>query len=246
MAAPFDPDRFEELGRYGPMNNNLAYGRTKLLDQLFTNELARRLEGTGVTANSVCPGFVATNLVDMGPLRPIMQAATRTPFVNTPAEGARLVVRLADRPQAGGRHWPLLHDHARHETASPRSCDARHSTPAPHLGADRRPGRVDTRGLTCPRSLSAGTREGAWLTAASGPSLARPRCNCKRFEPALGLAASAERYAPRYSDGSGFGRSSGGAVTGGACRATRPPIATTLRRGGTAFALRCAVEGRAW
>jgi hypothetical protein len=41
---------------------------------------------------------VATNLVDMGPLRPIMQAASRTPLVNTPAEGARLVVRLATDP----------------------------------------------------------------------------------------------------------------------------------------------------
>jgi retinol dehydrogenase 12 len=49
-----------------------------------------------VTANSVCPGFVVTNLVDMGPLRPLMKAAARTPFVNTPAQGARLVVRLAD------------------------------------------------------------------------------------------------------------------------------------------------------
>jgi len=102
MAAPFDPERFEDLGRYGPMNNNLAYGRTKLLDQLFTNELARRLAGTGVTANSVCPGLVATNLVDMGPLRPIMQAVARTPFVNTPAEGARLVVRLAADPKLEG------------------------------------------------------------------------------------------------------------------------------------------------
>ena len=102
MAGPFDPERFEDLGRYGPVNNNLAYGRTKLLDQLFTNELARRLEGTGVTANSVCPGLVATNLVDMGPLRPIMQVAARTPFVNTPAEGARLVVRLATDPDLEG------------------------------------------------------------------------------------------------------------------------------------------------
>ena len=102
MAGPFDPERFEELGRYGPLNNNLAYGRTKLLDQLFTNELARRLEDTRVTANSVCPGFVATNLVDMGPLRPIMAAATRTPFVNTPAEGARLIVRLAADPKLDG------------------------------------------------------------------------------------------------------------------------------------------------
>jgi retinol dehydrogenase 12 len=102
MAGPFDPERFEDLGAYGTVNNNLAYGRTKLLDQLFTNELARRLEGTGVTANSVCPGLVATNLVDMGPLRPIMQVATRTPFVNTPAEGARLVVRLAADPKFEG------------------------------------------------------------------------------------------------------------------------------------------------
>ena len=102
MAGPFDPERFEDLGRYGALNNNLAYGRTKLLDQLFASELARRLEGTGVTANSVCPGLVATNLVDMGPLRPIMQAAARTPFVNTPAEGARLVVRLATDPELEG------------------------------------------------------------------------------------------------------------------------------------------------
>ncbi len=95
MAGPFSPERFEDLGRYGALNNTSAYGRTKLLDMLFTNELARRLEGTGVTANSMCPGLVVTNLLDFGPLRPIMEAAARTPFVNTPAEGARLVVRLA-------------------------------------------------------------------------------------------------------------------------------------------------------
>ena len=102
MALPFDPARFEDLGPYGTMNNNLAYARTKLLDQLFTNELARRLEGTGVTANSVCPGLVATNLVDVGPMRPIMEIATRTPFVNTPEQGARLVVRLAADPKLEG------------------------------------------------------------------------------------------------------------------------------------------------
>src|SRR4029450_3784577 len=63
MALPFDPERFEDLGRYGTVNNNLAYGRTKLLDQLFTNELARRLEGTRGTAHRVRPGLVATNLL---------------------------------------------------------------------------------------------------------------------------------------------------------------------------------------
>jgi len=39
-----------------------AYGRSKLCNILFTRELARRLVGTGVTANCVDPGIVATNL----------------------------------------------------------------------------------------------------------------------------------------------------------------------------------------
>jgi retinol dehydrogenase-14 len=39
-----------------------TYGRSKLANILFTRELARRLEGTGITAYSLHPGVVATNL----------------------------------------------------------------------------------------------------------------------------------------------------------------------------------------
>ena len=41
-----------------------AYGRSKLCNILFTRELARRLHGTGVTANCPHPGFVATRFGD--------------------------------------------------------------------------------------------------------------------------------------------------------------------------------------
>ena len=53
---------FEDLqaeGRYKGMNR---YGTTKLANILFTRVLAKRLEGTGVTANALTPGFIATRL----------------------------------------------------------------------------------------------------------------------------------------------------------------------------------------
>ena len=44
--------------KYSPYK---AYGRSKLANILFCFELARRLEGTGVTANCLHPGVVRTN-----------------------------------------------------------------------------------------------------------------------------------------------------------------------------------------
>jgi len=43
-------------------NRDSIYAQSKLADIIFTNELARRLEGTGVTANCVCPGAVSSNI----------------------------------------------------------------------------------------------------------------------------------------------------------------------------------------
>src|SRR5262245_42792028 len=53
-----------EKGGYGVMK---AYGRSKLAQILFTRELARRLEGTGVVVNSVHPGAVATGIWSHAP-----------------------------------------------------------------------------------------------------------------------------------------------------------------------------------
>ena len=78
-----------------------AYGRTKLLDILFTQELADRLKGTGVTANCCCPGLVATGL--SGTESAALEAMSRTPFVRRPEQGARILVKLATDPRYATR-----------------------------------------------------------------------------------------------------------------------------------------------
>ncbi len=80
-----------------------GYGATKLCNILFTRELARRLAGTGVTANCLHPGFVATRFGDDagGVLRTGIAIAKRL-FALSPAEGAKTMVYLASSPEAAG------------------------------------------------------------------------------------------------------------------------------------------------
>ena len=55
---------FDDLQTYRDYDGFKAYGRSKLCNILFTRELARRLAGSGVTANCLHPGFVATRFGD--------------------------------------------------------------------------------------------------------------------------------------------------------------------------------------
>jgi NAD(P)-dependent dehydrogenase (short-subunit alcohol dehydrogenase family) len=70
------------------------YGETKLMNILFTRELARRLEGTGVTVNAVHPGGVRTNIG--APPKPI--AAAVGIFLKSPEVGARTSLTVATDP----------------------------------------------------------------------------------------------------------------------------------------------------
>jgi retinol dehydrogenase 12 len=81
-----------------------GYGATKLCNILFTRELARRLEGSGITANCLHPGFVATRFGDDagGALRAGIAVAKRL-FALTPEEGAKTMVYLAGSPAVAGR-----------------------------------------------------------------------------------------------------------------------------------------------
>ena len=75
----------------------IAYGQSKLCNVMFTHALARRLEGKGVTVNSVHPGVVATELTREAPAR-----AAPVRGLLTPREGAVGSLHLATSPELEG------------------------------------------------------------------------------------------------------------------------------------------------
>ncbi len=92
--------RFEDLqGEHG-YRGQAAYSQSKLANVLFTYELARRLEGTGVTATCVHPGVVRTNFGrESPPLTWRLVMPVVTPFMRPPEKGAETVVHLASSPE---------------------------------------------------------------------------------------------------------------------------------------------------
>jgi NAD(P)-dependent dehydrogenase (short-subunit alcohol dehydrogenase family) len=93
---------FSDLQREKDYKPFAVYGTTKLCNILFTRELARRLTGTGVTANSLHPGFVATRYGDeAGGLYAWAVGAAKF-FAITPEEGAATTIYLASSPDVAG------------------------------------------------------------------------------------------------------------------------------------------------
>ena len=81
-----------------------AYGQSKLALVLFTYELARRLQGTGVTANCLHPGFVATNFAQNGVGKAGCSIAKLifSRLGISPEEGAKTSIYLASSPELEG------------------------------------------------------------------------------------------------------------------------------------------------
>ena len=94
-----DFDDLDSRHRYSGLG---VYGRSKLMNLLFTAELARRLEGKAVTANALHPGVVATGFGGNTPglFRTLVRIAQ--PFMLSPEKGARTLVYLATSPEVEG------------------------------------------------------------------------------------------------------------------------------------------------
>jgi NAD(P)-dependent dehydrogenase (short-subunit alcohol dehydrogenase family) len=97
-GAKIDFEDLQSERRYRPFK---VYGMTKLANILFTYELAERLEGTGVVANSLHPGGVNTNFGNNNRSFGTLIFRAFKPFMRTPEQGANTVVYLAVSPEAG-------------------------------------------------------------------------------------------------------------------------------------------------
>ena len=97
---------FDDLMAERSYRSMEVYGRSKLANILFTNELAKRLEGSGVTANSLHPGSVATGYARDGDTTGFMAWGVKVyallPISLTPEQGARTSVYLCSSPEVEG------------------------------------------------------------------------------------------------------------------------------------------------
>jgi retinol dehydrogenase-14 len=94
---------FDDLQGERNYSGQQAYSQSKLANVMFTYQLTRRLEGTGVTATAAHPGVVATSFgaEDHAAHWGIMIRVAR-PFMKTPSQGALTPVYLASSPEAEG------------------------------------------------------------------------------------------------------------------------------------------------
>jgi NAD(P)-dependent dehydrogenase (short-subunit alcohol dehydrogenase family) len=79
-----------------------AYGQSKLANVLFTYELARRLEGSGVTVNALHPGFIATGFARNNGAIYNFGMKIIGPFIRKPDQGAQTSIYLASSPEVEG------------------------------------------------------------------------------------------------------------------------------------------------
>ena len=131
-AGDVDPARdLAFTGDYSRRESATHYGRTKLMDIMFSQELARRLRGTGVTANCCDPGFNTT-----GP----RQGAARS---RDPGEGPAGAARRRSGPRSRDHHAARDRPGLRHPDGRLLLRPGRPSPPVPRARSERgRPARA--------------------------------------------------------------------------------------------------------
>jgi NAD(P)-dependent dehydrogenase (short-subunit alcohol dehydrogenase family) len=142
----FDFDDYNAERHYAPIRQ---YGCSKLANILFTRELARRISGTGVTANAATPPRLTGTRFAHG-VHPIARLALSAwkPFALSPEKGAWPIVHLCRSPEVdgvNGSYWsgaerPTLTSAATDDADARRLWDLSASLTGLDADADRKPG----------------------------------------------------------------------------------------------------------
>jgi retinol dehydrogenase-14 len=114
---------FDDLQGERRYSGQQAYNQSKLANVMFTYELARRVDGTGVTATVLHPGVVRTGFAaeDPPPMWKVFLPLIR-PFLKTPKKGAATSIYLASSPEVEGVTGKYFVD-SKPKTSSPSSYD---------------------------------------------------------------------------------------------------------------------------
>lgn len=95
LDLPADLTDTAEFTRRG---SSLLYGRSKLMDIMFTQELGRQLKGAGVAVTCCCPGFNTTGLGRELPLAGALEKVLTALNIGNPQHGADIIVKLTTDP----------------------------------------------------------------------------------------------------------------------------------------------------
>jgi len=102
-AYKFGSIDFDDLGHEQQYRWMRVYGQSKLANILFTQELARRIAGSGTTVNALHPGAVSTGLgSNNGGLLHKLVMGIGAPFMKSPQRGAETSLYLATSPDVAG------------------------------------------------------------------------------------------------------------------------------------------------
>lgn len=96
------PDDLTNTNTFTSRESSLLYGKTKLLNIMFTGELSRRFKGTGVTVNALDPGFNVTCLGRELWFASVLQRILKFFHIGDPHKGADIIIRLAIESQYQG------------------------------------------------------------------------------------------------------------------------------------------------
>ncbi|WP_334074671.1 MULTISPECIES: SDR family NAD(P)-dependent oxidoreductase [Paenibacillus] len=93
------PEDLTDTSSFTARGSSLFYGKTKLLNIMFTAELARRWANTGISVNALNPGFNVTGLGRELWFAPILERLLKVLRLGDPRRGAEIITRLIVEPE---------------------------------------------------------------------------------------------------------------------------------------------------